>query len=104
MTLETVIFVIFGHFIGDFALQSEWIAKNKGLYWYVLLAHGMIWTGVISGILLFFGIFTLWKPVFLLIGHISMDKWKASKPPETWWYIYPDQLWHIIQCLIVSIF
>ena len=105
MTFEVIIFVIFGHFIGDFAFQTEWQYKNKGRYWYVLLSHGMIWTGVISGVLLYFDVFEIWKAMFLLIGHILMDKWKTTKPktPEAYWYIYPDQLCHIIQCVIVAI-
>ena len=105
MIIETIIFLIFGHFIGDFALQSDWQAQNKGKYWYVMLSHGMIWTGVISVVLLYYDIFELWKVVFLLFGHIIMDTWKTTKPktPEAWKYIYPDQAWHIIQCVIVAI-
>ena len=97
MNEEILTFTIFGHFIGDWALQNPWVADNKGKYWYVLFAHCMIWTGVISGILLFFDVFTIWKAVFLLIGHITIDKWKTMKPPTDWWYIYPDFMTDSIQ-------
>ena len=100
---ELLIFLIFGHFIGDIALQTQWQAENKGKYWYVLFSHGMIWTGVISSILLYFGAFHIWKALFLVVGHCICDKWKSNKPktPEAWKYIYPDQAWHIIQCIVV---
>ena len=42
MNLELILFLIFGHFIGDIALQIEWQVENKGKYWYVLFSHGMI--------------------------------------------------------------
>lgn len=103
--LNLIIFIIFAHYIGDIALQSTWQAENKGKYWYVLLSHAMIWTGVISSVLLYFGVFHIWKVLFLVFGHCIIDKWKLSKPktPEAWKYIYPDQMLHIVQCLIVCI-
>lgn len=105
MILEIIIFMFFGHFIGDMALQSDWQAQNKGKYWYVMFSHAMIWTGVLCFILLLFNIFAIWKVIFLLLGHVIMDTWKITKPktPEAWWYIYPDQAWHLIQCVIVVI-
>jgi len=101
-----LIFLFFAHYIGDIALQSNWQAQNKGKYWYVMFSHGMIWTAAISVVLLHYQIFEMWKAVFLIVGHVLMDTWKTTKPktPEIWWYIYPDQLWHLIQCVVVGIF
>jgi hypothetical protein len=101
-----MIWIIFAHFIGDIALQAPWQADNKGKYWYVMLAHCMIWTACISIALQYLGLFAGWKVVFLLAGHWVCDKWKTTIPktPENWKYIYPDQLWHLVQCIIVKIF
>ena|SRR3990167_2788978 len=98
-----IIWLLFGHYIGDIALQSSWQADNKGKYWYVMLSHCMIWTACISIALQFLGIFEFWKVLFLFGGHFLMDEWKAHQPktPDTWWMIYPDQVWHIIQLIIV---
>lgn len=96
---ELLIFLIFGHCIGDFALQSEWVAVNKAKEWYIMFSHVMIWTGVLSFILLYFNEFTISKAIFLSIGHIIMDSYKCRQ--DEWWYIYPDQAWHILQCIIV---
>lgn len=97
------IWLIFAHFIGDVALQSEWQASNKGKLWYAMLAHCIIWTAIICIALEYLGLLELWKVVFLLIGHIISDTWKAGQPKtvENWWKIYPDQVWHLIQCIIV---
>ena len=97
------IWLLFAHYIGDIALQGSWQADNKGKLWYVMFSHCMIWTACISVALQFLGIFVIWKVLFLLIGHYLIDSWKSKKPktPENWKYIYPDQIGHIIQLLIV---
>jgi len=101
-----MIWLVFAHYIGDIALQSDWQAQNKGKLWYVMLSHCVIWTGCISIALQFLGIFAMWKVAFLLIGHWICDKWKTtkSKTPEAWKFIYPDQAWHLFQCVIVYLF
>ncbi len=101
-----IIWLLFAHYIGDIALQSNWQAQNKGKLWYVMFSHCMIWTACICVGLQFLGIFAFWKVLFLLFGHWICDNWKAKKPqtPENWKYIYPDQAWHIIQIIIVYIF
>lgn len=100
-----MIWLLFAHYIGDIALQSSWQADNKAKYWYVMLSHAMIWTSCICVALQYLGLFEYWKVAFLLIGHIAMDEWKARQPKteKTWWYIYPDQLFHILQLVFVWI-
>lgn len=95
-----MIWLFFAHYFGDIAFQSSWQAENKGKLWYVMLSHCMIWTGCICIALEYLGIFSLWKVVFLLLGHWLMDIWKCKKP-KAWKYIYPDQAWHIVQCIAV---
>ena len=98
-----MIWLIFAHFIGDIALQSDWQANNKGKHWYVMLSHCMIWTACVCVALQFLGTFAWWKVVFLLFGHWVSDAIKVKQPkhPDTWWMIYPDQAWHGIQLLII---
>jgi hypothetical protein len=102
---ENYLWLIFAHYIGDIALQSEWQAVNKRRYWYVMFSHCMIWTGVICFALKWLGIFELWKVVFLLVGHFVADWTKCTadpnRAPEKWWMIYPDQLWHLTQLIVV---
>lgn len=97
------IWLIFAHYIGDIALQSDWQANNKGKYWYVMLSHCMIWTACISISLQYLGLFTIGNAGFLFFGHWISDliKSRQAKTPENWWMIYPDQVWHIIQLTVV---
>lgn len=96
----SIIWLIFAHFFGDFGLQSEWMAANKGSKWYVMLSHCILWTGCISIALQYLGLFAMWKVLFLVVGHGVMDYWKVRFTSK-WLYIYPDQAWHGIQLLIV---
>lgn len=95
--------LLLAHFIGDFPLQSQFIAMNKNKYWYIMCAHCYIWAGVVSLVLMHLGIFAPWKFVFLFIGHYIVDYIKSSQKtiPENWWMIYPDQIFHVAQLLIV---
>ena len=97
------IWLIFAHYIGDIALQTDWQAQNKGKLWYVMLSHCVIWTAMICIALEYSQLLQWWHPIFLVTGHWICDKWKTTKPrtPEAWKYIYSDQIWHLIQCVIV---
>lgn len=98
------IWLLFAHYIGDIALQSDWQAKNKGKLWYVMLSHCMIWTAIVCIALQFLGIYALWKVLFLLVGHWLCDYWKCQRPPAWSPYIYYDQSWHIVQLVVVFLF
>ena len=114
-----MLWLIFAHFIADWSLQSDWIAQNKGKYWFVMFAHCAVWTGLVCA---FYAAFVRndgrletatmsvdpWKISFLFVGHFICDSWKCivykRKPfcqQETYWHLYVDQAWHIFQCWVV---
>lgn len=98
--MSNMVWLLFSHFIGDWALQSQFVAMGKGREWIIMLSHCMIWTACVSIGLQFLGIYALWKVLFLLVGHWVVDLWKTKK--KTWSpYIYIDQGWHIFQLLVV---
>ena len=100
-----ILWLIMAHFIGDIALQSDWQAKNKGKYWYVLMSHSIIWATCICVALVYIGRFEYWKFFFLFGLHAGCDFIKANQPENenTWWHIYTDQCFHFIQIIIVYI-
>ena len=100
ITLQKLFWLVFSHFLGDYALQSEWMAKMKKSDYYVLFVHGVIWTGIVSAILLSFGSLEWWKVGFLLVGHLLCDAWKCKVGEEYWPF---DQLFHFFQILIVGL-
>ena len=41
---DILFFLLFGHFVGDFALQSDQMALMKGRSWKVLSLHALVYT------------------------------------------------------------
>ena len=93
------LWVLFAHYMGDYGLQSDWMSDNKHRP-YVLFAHAVIWTGCVCVALQYLGLLVPWKVGFLLVGHMASD---AVRRPEHKSHRTIDQLWHIIQCLIVYV-
>ena len=105
-----VIWIVFAHYIGDWALQSDWMAKNKFQFGSVMVAHAMIWAACVSVALEYSGQFSAWKVWFLVLGHIVVDIWKCwasegvpfeGKPMHK--YMYIDQAIHLAQCAFCSL-
>lgn len=101
--LTKFFWLIVTHFVGDYAIQTEFIAKNKGNDWYIMLVHSIIWAGCVCVGLQYLGLYSLWKVLFLILGHALMDFLKTRMPTKKW-MIFPDQCFHLIQCLIVYLF
>ena len=99
--IETLFFLIFLHYLGDFPFQGAYLAENKGKNDYLLLAHSFIWAGTISAGLLYFGMFALWSALFLVSGHFVIDRWKARKTSSGNLVFLIDQFLHLIQIIIV---
>jgi hypothetical protein len=72
MILETILKLIFCHLVGDYVLQSEFLAKTKGENWYHLFIHCVLYC------LPFYICFGLCEPLALIfLWHIFVDALKA---------------------------
>lgn len=105
-----MLWVIFAHFLADWSLQPEWVAHNKGKYWFIMCAHCAVWTGCVCVALQYTGRLNI--PViqtgFLFFSHFAMDQWKCNaynKKPFcqqiSHKHLYVDQAFHIVQCIMV---
>jgi hypothetical protein len=94
-----MLWLLFAHFLADYALQNTYQATAKGKDTYVMLAHCAIWTGTVALALAGLGLLAPWKVAMLLVGHYACDTWKARRAPETvrWWHIWADQCFHFAQ-------
>jgi len=99
--IQILFFLIFLHCLGDFPLQGQFLAENKGQNDYLLFAHSVIWAGTISAGLLYFGLFAMWKVLFLLIGHFIIDRWKARLQVSGQKSLMIDQGLHFVQILFI---
>lgn len=99
------VWLLFAHVIGDIALQSEFLAVNKGKYWICLAWHSLIWTAIVCIALEYCGILVPWKISFLFFGHFFCDMWKCRATKEfPSWHLYVDQSFHLLQLFVVGVF
>ena len=98
------LWVIGAFFVGDWALQNNFVAQNKGKEFIIMLAHCIIVTFCIClALQMISRQAQLWEILFLLIGHGVSDFLKSTfyRDKRDIWQLYADQAWHIIQCFIV---
>ena len=70
--VEKILVVVFCHLIGDYVLQSDYIAKTKGENWYHLIVHSILY---MVPFYICFGL--VWQFPILLTTHIVIDSLKA---------------------------
>ena len=98
MLLESFLFLVFLHFVADFPMQGSYLAMTKGKMFYSLIAHSIIYAGILSCGLYLLGIYAIWKSVVLLVSHVVIDYWKSRAKnieKQNGIYLYIDQVLHI---------
>jgi hypothetical protein len=99
--------LLVAHFIGDFLLQTKWMAENKASRWIPLLTHVTLYTVVIAIFGSLSGGLSYWGLALIYVGHIILDRrtfvdfWvrriqMANGPEKVWLGIVSDQIFHII--------
>ena len=68
------------HFVGDFWLQTDWMAMNKGRKSWNCLVHVLIYTSC------FLLLTTSWKALlFIGVTHFIFDRWHVILKRMIWW-------------------
>lgn len=93
--LQTIIILVMCHLIGDYVLQTRFIAESKDKYIYHLFVHCALYT---LPFLIVFG-FT-WHACVIFITHMIIDPLKAKYHKLSY---LEDQVLHYLICLIYFI-
>jgi hypothetical protein len=112
--------LLVGHLIGDFLLQSDNTARRKGQHWRWMLRHVGIYMLVLGVVLLGYALATptpLWSIVlvwlFLLATHVALDRrgftqtWMrlvGMSPDHPWLPIVVDQVFHVLTLAVSAQF
>jgi hypothetical protein len=98
-------YLLLGHFVGDFALQSDHMAQKKSNSKTTLSFHVLIYVLVIAMVLLLYSIVTrsyqffTWTVMVILsvlfVVHWAQDYLKGHVLPKTKQMYYLDQILHI---------
>ncbi|OHX52520.1 hypothetical protein BB776_00440 [Planococcus salinarum] len=100
-------YLLIGHLIGDFLLQTSWMAKYKAAKWLPLLVHVAVYTVVVSVFGVLSGGLSLAAIALIFFSHSVLDRktfvafWvrkiqTAKGPEQAWLCIVADQIFHII--------
>lgn len=84
--------LLFCHLIGDYVLQSDFIAKTKGNNWYHLVVHSLLYC---FPLYVLFGLDL--RIIFILFTHIITDMLKARFNKITY---FQDQLMHYMFLMV----
>lgn len=87
--------LIMCHVIGDYVLQSDFIAQTKGKNWYHLFVHAILYCVPFA---ILFGID--YRLILIFISHMIIDPLKAKYNKITY---TQDQILHYIMILIYYI-
>ncbi len=111
--MDLIMYLVLGHFVGDFALQSDRMAQKKNNSKRTLSFHALIYALVIAGVLFFhslatqMGYFFSWTVCCLLLLlfllHWFQDYLKGHVLPNTKQVRYLDQILHIALLYILRL-
>lgn len=99
--------LLLAHFLGDFPLQTNWMAANKATKWLPLMVHSMLYTTLLGTIAFFgFGGLIWWQLLVIFLTHVLLDRrtfvtwWmthvmKTNPAEYPWLGIMVDQVFHV---------
>jgi hypothetical protein len=90
--LEKVVLLVMCHMIGDYVLQSDFIATTKGKNWYHLFAHCVLY---VVPFYICFGF--VWQLAAIFVAHLIIDPLKARYNKINYWQ---DQALHYLVSLL----
>lgn len=107
--MEFLFWLLVAHFVGDFALQSQFMAETKSKLPLVMIAHVIIWTGIIMIPVKLFGYNIFPAALVMALAHWFVDfmkmklfdKLKDKKGKEAIMLFNADQVMHFIQILVL---
>ena len=100
--------LLIGHLIGDFSLQTNWMAMNKTNSWLALATHATVYTFAVTIAAKLFDVnLSIWGVLLIFISHLILDrrtvvKWWAEVVTGTtqqdlkWLNIVHDQIFHLL--------
>lgn len=103
--------MLVGHLVGDFLLQTAWMAEKKVQDWTALLTHCLVYTAAVALFALPAGGLTLPGTALIFAGHVFIDKrifveywatYVSRSSHNTWLKIVQDQVWHILVLALVA--
>ena len=107
-------YLLVGHLIGDYLLQTSWMAAGKATKWSPLLFHCFVYTSVVSAAFVIgTGVVSIWVIAIIFISHVILDRrrfvaWWATvvmgvkNGQPAWLLIMADQVFHVLVIAFIA--
>lgn len=76
------LWIVLAHLVGDYLIQSHWMATEKTKHWLPAIAHGVAYTLPYAALMLIPGATVAFSmPALLVIGgtHIIIDRYRLAR-------------------------
>lgn len=100
------VYLLVGHLVGDYLIQTSWMAENKARHWGALFLHCTLYTLAVAAAALWGGVdLPLWSFGLLFLSHVLLDRrtfvvwWNRvimGNTTQNWLFIMTDQIFHIL--------
>ncbi|AEG16305.1 hypothetical protein Desku_2793 [Desulfofundulus kuznetsovii DSM 6115] len=104
--------LLVGHLIGDFLLQTRWMAEGKIRHWFPLVVHALVYTAAVYLSSLLAGGLSLPATALVFLAHLVLDRrllvdfW-ARRITGTvdipWLSVIIDQSWHVVVLAVATL-
>ncbi len=74
MTAEFVLWLLIAHAVGDYLIQSDWMATEKTKRWWPAVAHGATY-----GIPFAFLVPSVWAWLVIVGTHVFIDRYRLAR-------------------------
>ncbi len=104
--------LLVGHLVGDFLLQTAWMAEKKDKQWGPLIVHCFLYTATVALFALLAGGLSILAILVIFISHLIIDKAKfvdlwtkyiTRSPENNWLRVIQDQVWHLLILVLVTL-
>lgn len=104
--------LIIGHFVGDFLLQTNWMAFGKTQRFFPLTIHALVYTASVALLSLPAGGLSGQAIAIIFISHMALDQrsfvrwWVQAvngKESPGWMNVVVDQTWHLLVLAVVCL-
>ncbi len=103
--------LLVGHLVGDYLLQTGWMAERKASHWWPLMAHAAVYTTVVTAAGLLAGGLSAGAIALVLASHLVLDgttftAWwsrrvqSVTPSAKVWLPIVTDQVFHLVALVL----
>jgi hypothetical protein len=110
--MELFDWMLVGHLVGDYILQTRWMGDKKAQEWVPLTVHSVVYTAAVALLALLAGGLSAWGIIIIFVSHVLIDQRKIINflsqhfngiGNVDWLKVTLDQSWHIVMLAIATL-